>query len=214
MADKTTIATHLFSLFFLDSLLYLPTEGNLPNSETNAIHLGSSPISFISDSFESSGENQMNMDIETIFMAKYKIQFASLYSQKGSDYTKAKLFIESGRNIMKALEKKLNSHFSTLPGLDRSQKEQMISDLLLEAADQIFKVTDYRVIHQGVRYPNLRMQIEKLITGDQSSVDIIFYKQGFSIRLEKDDFADYDIKIWSRIRSLTQSYINNMLSRI
>jgi len=115
---------------------------------------------------------------------------------------------------MKALEKKLNAHFSTLPGLDRSQKEQMINDLLLEGTDQIFKVTDYRVMVQGVRHPNLRMQIEKLITGDQGSVEITFHKIGFSIRLDKDDFAGYDIKIWSKIRGLTQSYVTDLRSRI
>ena len=207
--DFQTVPFHLFSLFFLDSLLYLPTEGNLPNSETNAVHLGSSPISFISDSFGSSGETQMNADIETIFKAKYLIQFASLYSQKGSEYTKAKLFIESGRNVIKALKKKLNSYFSNSP-----DRVQIVNDLLLEATDQIFKVSDFRVMVGGVKYPNLRIQIEKLITGDQNSVDINFHKQEFTIRLEKDDFAGYDIKIWTRIRGLTQSYVNDLFSRI
>ena len=212
--DYQTIPFHLFSLFFLDSILYLPVEDNFPNSELNAVHFGNSPISFITESFEASGEKQLNTDIETIFLAKYKDHFANLISQKGSDYVKAKLFIESGRNIMKSLEKKLKTHFSTVLGMTKNQKEQMITNLLIEADDQIFKVGDYRVMVQGIKYPNLRIQIEKLITGDQGSVEIIFYKLGFSIRLDKDDFMGYDIKIWSKIRGLTQSYITDLRSRI
>jgi len=218
---------HLFSLFFSNAYMYLPIESG-KFTENNKVEFGYSPLPFLKSSFESF---DLNLDIQNKFISQYRSYFNELFSQQGVK-AKLKLFTESGSEVMKILKKELNKHFSA-PYLTKSQKESLLLELLNEAVEEIFKVGAQKIQREGVKYPNLRMQIEQLLIGKDFSKTITFHKvlvglldkdgnpvldesgdpvkDPFKIQLNKDIFRGYNVMIFRTIKNLDQDDVDRLL---
>lgn len=117
--------------------------------------------------------------------------------------------------------------------LTKTQKESLLCELLNEAVEELFKVGDYRINREGVRYPNLSIQIEQLLIGKAFSKTITFHKVlidlldkdgnpvldesgapvkvPFEIQLNKDIFRGYNVMIFRTIKDLDQDDVDRLL---
>jgi hypothetical protein len=197
------IHKHLFSLFFLNSYMVLPVEGNI-NDKDAIISFGYSPISFIDSSFISSSPKAFDSNIASQFKALYN-NYKDNYYAGSATHRRIKLFVESGQEMVDALKVILRTKVDSL-GLKKDERIDLYNKLLISAEREILNYHYEQIRYKGHPQNNLRFQIEDLLIGDKYNKKIEFFHvefkhQTFKIWLDKDDFIGKDIKIW---RSFTK----------
>ena len=134
--------------------------------------------------------------------------------EKKSFTSKLHLFINSGNEMMHAIENKLKD-FASIP----SVTEELVTQLTNDAKADVYRAhTD--VGFEGGRKDSIRLQIEKFLKSTEYSKGITFYRtldgKGKPVKVEftKDDFRGYDIIIFGKIKSsqFKQSNINELLN--
>jgi hypothetical protein len=210
LRDTESIKNHIFSLLFLDSFLYLPILKSVPNSDSNAIFLGYSPLAFISEEFTSKDKRRLNRLIENDFFLKYQQIYSNYFMRRGTNDVKVELFIKSGEEMLtKVIDKLKQEIFDSNRFEDKKteEKEAIFSELVISASEAIFS-KGFRVgaaKGEETRY-NLRFQIERLLIGheDQGNLferTITFHKvkidgEVFKMKMNKEDFLGADLRIW------------------
>ena len=210
LTDTKSINNHIFSLLFLDSFLYLPVLKSIPNSESNAVYLGYSPLSFISDSIDSRNRRNFNREIENDFFLRHQQLYSNYFMRRGTNDVKVDLFIKSAEEMLtKVIDKLRKEIFDSNRFEDKKpkEKEAIFTQLVISASEDIFS-KGYRIGSAGgedTKY-NLRFQIERLLMGhnDQGNLFeriIIFHKvkiddKIFKMQMDKDDFLGANIRIW------------------
>ncbi|MHA1489443.1 MAG: hypothetical protein ACTSRI_07290 [Promethearchaeota archaeon] len=171
LSGAESLKKHKFSLFFLDSRIYLPIKDIY--DEYNQVSFGNIPLSFITHKIEADTLKELYRKVSNNFYGNYYSQFHYLLSRVGKE-SRMELFKKSGLEIMSVLKKEIKSYVDGLH-LPRNKKIELENELLTNAEKEIFSYYQY-ILKDKSHVPNLRTQIENLLIGkEKMNIFDIYY---------------------------------------
>ncbi len=222
LTSDTSVASHLFSLFFTDSYVRLPVE-SFRDRESVPLFFGYSPLSFVDSSFTTENQLEFNREIQNNFFYQYLNSKAvkDAVSLRNSVALKIKLFKQSSGEILEVLKSKIEvfvrNCFKSEENKDIAKKKRtsLLNKLLMAAEKGALSLSENEYV-DGVKGDSIRIKIENLIIGGLShseggkyygrtenaySKTITFNKVSYNgrpvkISINKDDFNGKDIIIW------------------
>jgi hypothetical protein len=213
LSSDTSVASNIFSLFFLDSYMRLPLESSDLKSSA-ALFFGYSPLSFIESSIYAQDHLEFNQEVQDSFFEKYynfkKIRDA--ISLRDTADLRFDLFEQSSHEMFEVLKKKIEDFVKDCfkgkkyKNVATKKRTALLNNLLMAAQKGVFSLQSNDLRNEvedliigeldrnegGVHYGRSGNKYCKVITFDK----ILYGGRPVKIALNKDDFNGKDIMIW------------------
>jgi len=173
-----SLSKYKYSLYFGDSLVYLPIEGNVRDRSLNAYNLGHVPVSFLSSGTRFS-EN-IDSDLSSAFKTSYNLFMRKKFGIHGVqsiEKIRSKIFLDSGYEALKFIIPLLEQVLEKIYTNSKYEHYQDFGELILRAellSKSINKIRGEKLI---------RGQLEDVISGIAHEI-IIHKLNGLSIDMQ------------------------------
>jgi hypothetical protein len=204
------LSKYKYSLYFDDSVVYLPIEGNVRDQSLNAISLGNVPASFldIGTLFSENTASELLLKFNALYSTFMKNKFG-IHNTNSINQIRSAIFLDSGYEAFKVIKKLLPEVLSKQFKGQEYEHYLDFSELILRA-ELLFKNLKVRNIK------NLRGQLEDVISG--VAHELIFHKMNsLVVPIESNKFTTEGANIQAFKSFTRNSYtteIKNILNEI
>lgn len=173
--DRGTIADYLYSIFFLDSFMVLPTDKSISNDES-VLFLGCSVLPYMGKNIVYDNYLDLQYELDNSFTEFYEYHFQDFYAYRGMSNVVGDVFFTSVQEALEVLMPEITKQVEAkYPTLSNSEKITLINQIFLAAEKELSNVAGDKINVRGIPVDNIRAQIEKLLNRDSYGDWITFY---------------------------------------